>query len=194
MTWGTAIRERLVPVSGAVPLDAAGLTVVLVVAAILCWGPAWQWVRLGATLVHEVGHAVVGILSGRRFTGFVVAGKRLWPCDHRRSRARARPHRHHLGRLSRASCGWSCLRLERRPGVCRGHPRPAPPREPRLAHPGPIGDDRRRGRRRARGNGVTMVVAFRCAPGTCLDYGRRDPDRGCLAGSRVRMAPRSRRR
>ncbi|CCI54897.1 MAG: M50 family metallopeptidase [Tetrasphaera jenkinsii] len=74
MTWGTAIRERLVPVSGAVPLDAAGLTVVLVVAAILCWGPAWQWVRLGATLVHEVGHAVVGILSGRRFTGFVVAG------------------------------------------------------------------------------------------------------------------------
>ena len=44
------------------------------VAAILCWGPAWRWVRLGATLVHEVGHAVVGILSGRRFTGFVVAG------------------------------------------------------------------------------------------------------------------------
>ena len=59
MTWGTAIRERLVPVSGAVPLDAAGLTVVLVVAAILCWGPAWRWVRLGATLVHEVGLAFV---------------------------------------------------------------------------------------------------------------------------------------
>ena len=36
--------------------------------------PIWQVVRLGVTLVHELGHAGVGILVGREFTGFVLRG------------------------------------------------------------------------------------------------------------------------
>lgn len=48
---------------------AAVLTVVLVTLR-----PTWQVVRLGVTLVHELGHAVVGVAVGRRFTGFVVRG------------------------------------------------------------------------------------------------------------------------
>jgi hypothetical protein len=34
----------------------------------------WRPVRLGVTLVHELGHALVGIAVGRRFTGFVLRG------------------------------------------------------------------------------------------------------------------------
>ncbi|WP_235866269.1 M50 family metallopeptidase [Serinibacter arcticus] len=34
----------------------------------------WRLVRIGVTWVHELGHAAVGILVGRRFTGFVVRG------------------------------------------------------------------------------------------------------------------------
>jgi len=34
--------------------------------------PLWRVVRLGVTLVHELGHAFTGILCGRRFTGFVL--------------------------------------------------------------------------------------------------------------------------
>ncbi|QIM23180.1 M50 family metallopeptidase [Phycicoccus sp. HDW14] len=37
-------------------------------------GPVWRVLRLGVTLVHELGHAGVGILCGRRFTGFVLRG------------------------------------------------------------------------------------------------------------------------
>lgn len=36
--------------------------------------PVWRAVRIGVTYVHELGHAVVGMLCGRRFTGFVVRG------------------------------------------------------------------------------------------------------------------------
>lgn len=35
--------------------------------------PAWGLVRPLVTVVHELGHAVVGMLCGRRFTGFVVS-------------------------------------------------------------------------------------------------------------------------
>lgn len=34
--------------------------------------PLWRVARIGVTFVHEAGHAVVGVLAGRRFTGFVV--------------------------------------------------------------------------------------------------------------------------
>lgn len=34
----------------------------------------WRYARLAVTIVHELGHAVVGMLAGRRFTGFVVNG------------------------------------------------------------------------------------------------------------------------
>ncbi|WP_425591801.1 M50 family metallopeptidase [Actinomyces procaprae] len=33
-----------------------------------------RWSRAGTTLVHEAGHAAVGMLVGRRFHGFVVEG------------------------------------------------------------------------------------------------------------------------
>jgi hypothetical protein len=36
--------------------------------------PLWRVVRLAVTLVHELGHAVVGVLVGRQFTGFVLRG------------------------------------------------------------------------------------------------------------------------
>lgn len=36
--------------------------------------PLWRLFRPAVTVVHELGHAVVGILVGRRFTGFVVNG------------------------------------------------------------------------------------------------------------------------
>jgi hypothetical protein len=36
--------------------------------------PVWRVVRLGVTLVHELGHAGIGMLCGRRFTGFVLRG------------------------------------------------------------------------------------------------------------------------
>lgn len=69
------VRERLLPVVGAVPLDRSAIVLaVLLAAAAVAWSPLWRWLRLAVTLVHEVGHALVGIACGRRFTGFVVAG------------------------------------------------------------------------------------------------------------------------
>lgn len=34
----------------------------------------WGWTRRAVTVVHELGHALVGIAAGRRFTGFVING------------------------------------------------------------------------------------------------------------------------
>ncbi|WP_114044629.1 M50 family metallopeptidase [Acidipropionibacterium virtanenii] len=48
----------------------AGIAVAL---ACILVGPLWRLVRPAVTLVHELGHAVVGVLSGRRFTGFVIS-------------------------------------------------------------------------------------------------------------------------
>lgn len=66
------ILERLAPTAAP---DLAGwpLVVVLALAMVAAtWWPAWQVLRLGVTLVHELGHAVVGMACGRRFTGFVL--------------------------------------------------------------------------------------------------------------------------
>lgn len=43
-------------------------------AALLCIlvGPLWRLVRPAVTLVHELGHAAVGVCFGRRFSGFVI--------------------------------------------------------------------------------------------------------------------------
>jgi hypothetical protein len=46
----------------------------LVAVAVVGLRPVWQVARVGVTLVHELGHAVVGMALGRRFTGFVVRG------------------------------------------------------------------------------------------------------------------------
>src|SRR5699024_11577829 len=42
--------------------------------AIIVIDPLWRIARLAVTFVHELGHAVVGILCRRRFTGFVLRG------------------------------------------------------------------------------------------------------------------------
>ncbi|ASK66355.1 hypothetical protein CFK39_11595 [Brachybacterium avium] len=71
-TLGHEIAERLLP--DAAPATGwwvpAALLVALVVVAL---PPAWRLARLAVTIVHELGHASVGILLGRRFTGFVVS-------------------------------------------------------------------------------------------------------------------------
>lgn len=63
---------RVTP-TGALSLDRTTLLVVCGVSvAIIAIAPIWQVARLGVTFVHELGHAVVGILCGRKFTGFVL--------------------------------------------------------------------------------------------------------------------------
>ncbi|MDJ1370149.1 hypothetical protein C7K25_01975 [Gulosibacter molinativorax] len=56
-------------------LSTETLWLVLGLAAIAVGVPfVWVRVRLLITLVHELGHAVVGMLVGRKFTGFVLRG------------------------------------------------------------------------------------------------------------------------
>ena len=75
MDWFEALHDRVVPTTGDVALAAPRLVVVLAVAlALIVVEPLWRAVRLAVTLVHELGHAVVGVLVGRRFTGFVLRG------------------------------------------------------------------------------------------------------------------------
>ncbi len=75
MEWLRVITERAAPASGAVALTPAQVVVVLLVAVVVVATPAvWRVVRLGVTLVHELGHAGVGLLAGREFTGFVLRG------------------------------------------------------------------------------------------------------------------------
>lgn len=77
MDWVAVVRERVAPAAGAdLPdLTASGLGVALVAAlALVLLQPMWRTARLAVTLVHELGHAAVGIAVGRRFTGFVVRG------------------------------------------------------------------------------------------------------------------------
>lgn len=50
------------------------LVAVLCGAALATIPALWRITRVVITLVHELGHAVVGIAAGRRFTGFVVRG------------------------------------------------------------------------------------------------------------------------
>lgn len=50
------------------PLVSLALALVAVLVA-----PLWRLLRPAVTIVHELGHAVTGILAGRRFTGFVVS-------------------------------------------------------------------------------------------------------------------------
>lgn len=67
------IVDRARPVSEAVPLEGTPLLLTLLVAAAaILVDPLWRILRVAITLVHELGHAFVGVLVGRRFTGFVV--------------------------------------------------------------------------------------------------------------------------
>lgn len=68
------VWEHVLPVDP-VPLAGTPVLVVLVAAVLaVAVPPVWGVLRLGVTLVHELGHAGVGVLSGRRFTGFVLRG------------------------------------------------------------------------------------------------------------------------
>lgn len=75
MDFATELRERVVPVTGGADLTAPGMGLALAVALALVFvRPAWQVARIAVTLVHELGHALIGMAVGRRFTGFVVRG------------------------------------------------------------------------------------------------------------------------
>lgn len=86
-TWWVEIVSRTVPAGSAwssvvpsagevfrpspLPLWLVWAAVGVGVLAVVV-GPLWRATRIMVTLVHELGHAGIGILMGRRFTGFVV--------------------------------------------------------------------------------------------------------------------------
>ena len=75
MEWMDQVVARLEPTTSDAILSAAAVWTVLAGSLlVVAVEPLWQVVRLGVTLVHELGHAVVGILVGRQFTGFVLRG------------------------------------------------------------------------------------------------------------------------
>ena len=70
----TDLLERARPAAEVVPLEGTPLIATLLAAAAVVITPLWRILRVAITLVHELGHAFVGVLSGRKFTGFVVRG------------------------------------------------------------------------------------------------------------------------
>jgi hypothetical protein len=69
------LREHVRSTGGAVTLAHDRLLVVLALAAAaVLVTRVWRVLRLAVTLVHELGHAVVGMAVGRRFVGFVLRG------------------------------------------------------------------------------------------------------------------------
>lgn len=75
MDWLTEVVDRARPLGGSPELAVPGLLAVLALAVVASlWWPAWRVLRLAVTLVHELGHAGVGVALGRRFTGFVLRG------------------------------------------------------------------------------------------------------------------------
>lgn len=70
----TELLNRLTPVGPVTP-SVEELALVGAIALVIVFiRPLWRVARLGVTLVHELGHALVGVLVGRRFTGFVLRG------------------------------------------------------------------------------------------------------------------------
>lgn len=74
MEWTTELMARLRP--GQAPEVATAWLAAALIAALVAVGVPglWRVLRIVVTLVHEFGHAFVGVLCGRRFTGFVVRG------------------------------------------------------------------------------------------------------------------------
>lgn len=68
--WLSLARDRLAPDGGA---GVPPWWLLAAVAAVLA-PPAWRWLRVVVTVVHELGHGLVGVLCGRRFTGLVLGG------------------------------------------------------------------------------------------------------------------------
>jgi hypothetical protein len=74
MNWFEQVWSRVVPEQG-ITLSGTPVLIVLVGALVaVAADPLWRVLRLGVTLVHELGHAGIGMLCGRRFTGFVLRG------------------------------------------------------------------------------------------------------------------------
>lgn len=65
---------RLIPGDAVTPSLPQILVICAIALVIVSVRPLWRVARLGVTLVHELGHAMVGILVGRKFTGFVLRG------------------------------------------------------------------------------------------------------------------------
>ena len=67
------LGSRIVPATTRPELVASTLWLIVVGAVLVVALPGvWRLARLLVTLVHELGHALVGLAVGRRFTGFVV--------------------------------------------------------------------------------------------------------------------------
>lgn len=72
--WERVLEHLRGSTSAHVPAGTAWLAGALVAAAaVVVVPPVWRRVRTVVTIVHELGHAGVGILCGRRFTGLVVS-------------------------------------------------------------------------------------------------------------------------
>lgn len=69
--WLREAWARLQP-TGALTLDGWVTGAAAAAVALLLVPALWRWSRVGVTVVHELGHAVVGIAAGRRFTGLVL--------------------------------------------------------------------------------------------------------------------------
>ena len=75
MDWFEVVAARVRPLAEGAHLTAYGIWIALGVSLVaVLVRPVWRVLRLAVTLVHELGHAFVGMLVGRRFTGFVLRG------------------------------------------------------------------------------------------------------------------------
>ncbi|MFH5821641.1 M50 family metallopeptidase [Georgenia sp. AZ-5] len=72
--WLGQAWRRLLPDAAPEADLVALLATLAVVAAAVLLPPLWRQVRVLVTVVHELGHGLVGILCGRRFTGLVLRG------------------------------------------------------------------------------------------------------------------------
>jgi hypothetical protein len=68
------VTSRLGPDAGTVPSGAAVIVLLGLVVAVVTVPSWWRRARVVVTVVHELGHGLVGAWCGRRFTGLVLRG------------------------------------------------------------------------------------------------------------------------
>lgn len=73
MDLGGELSSRVGSAAPGLPAGALVTAVVAALAVVLV-PTIWLQLRIVVTLVHELGHALIGVAFGRRFTGFVVRG------------------------------------------------------------------------------------------------------------------------
>lgn len=76
MDWNDILDQAI---EHAGPADAAPpgwwtLLALAVACVVVALPLTWRLLRPAVTIVHELGHGIVGMACGRRFTGFVVSG------------------------------------------------------------------------------------------------------------------------